>query len=100
MILTKDLIDSSRGHPLQLSPMNASDQSHDPYYPHSATVQLNAVFGRDVKSPRQQYPLHSGQKGPIPRFKSLKTAQDIDPRVHAQPAFRRANPEGGFISVS
>lgn len=25
--------------------------------------------------------------------------QELQPRVHAQPAYRRANPEGGFISV-
>ena len=87
-------------HPLQLSPINANDAQSDQYFPNSATVQLNAVFGREVKSPRQPYPQHHGPKGPIPRVKRLKNASDIQARVHTQPAFRRANPEGGFISVS
>ena len=89
---------SSRHHPLQLSPINAADQTSDQYYPSSATVQLNAVFGREVKSPRQPYPQHNGPKGPIPRFRKIAIAQDVEPRIHMQPAFRRANPEGGFIS--
>ena len=56
------------------------------------------MFGREMRSPRQPYPQHSGSKGPIPRFRKLKSPQDIAPRIHHQPAFRRANPEGGFIS--
>ena len=99
LIIDMKNIASSRVHPLQLSPMTTNDHPQDQFYPHSATVQLNAVFGRDMNSPRQPYPSHSGPKGPIPRFKILKTAQDIEPRIHVQPAFRRADPEGGFISV-
>ena len=90
---------ASRHHPLQLSPIQAGDQPTDQFYPSSATVQLNAVFGREVKSPRHPYPQHTGPKGPVPRFKKLKTVQDIEPSIRSQPAFRRANPEGGFISV-
>ena len=91
---------ASRTQPLQLTPVQSGNRTPDQYYPSSATVQLNAVFGRDVKSPRPAYPRHSGSRGPAPRLKRLKTAQDIEARVHAQPAFRRADPEGGFISVS
>ena len=87
-------------HPLQLSPINAADPQADQFFPNSATVQLNAVFGRELKSPRQPYPQHHGPKGPVPRFSRTQSAQEIQPRIHTQPAFRRANPEGGFISVS
>lgn len=37
--------------------------------------------------------------GPIPQFKRLKSTHDLDPLLNAQPQFRRAHPEGGFISV-
>lgn len=36
--------------------------------------------------------------GPVPRFHRVKTAQDVRPKINTQPAYRRANPEGGFIS--
>ncbi|MCJ1472732.1 dual specificity protein kinase yak1 [Lambiella insularis] len=90
----------SARHPLHLSPIHPGESTPDQYYPNSATVQLNAVFGREVKSQRHLYqPRSNGNsRGPIPRFKPLKSVQDIEPRINLQPAFRRANPEGGFIS--
>lgn len=94
---------SSRHHPLHLSPIHPGETPNSEYYPNSATVQLNAMFGREVKSPRHPYPPSHGPnsaRGPIPRFTKLKTVQEIEPRINLQPAFRRANPEGGFISVS
>lgn len=36
----------------------------------------------------------------MPKFQKFKSVQELQPRIHAQPAYRRANPEGGFISVS
>ena len=39
-------------------------------------------------------------RGPIPRFKKVTNVRDLEPRINPQPAFRRAKPEGGFISVS
>lgn len=81
------------------------------YYPQSATAQLNAVFGQEAK-PQRPHLQHrsSGQnqpsgpppapgRGPVPRFQKVESTQDLKPKVNAQPAFRRANPEGGFISV-
>ncbi|KAL8947147.1 MAG: hypothetical protein Q9222_006541 [Ikaeria aurantiellina] len=93
---------SSRQQPLHLPPIQAGDPLPDQYYPSSATAQLNAVFGREAKSPRQsrlsqQDPLDTS-RGPVPRFKRLERPGDLEPRMNAQPAFRRANPEGGFIS--
>ena len=94
---------SSRQQPLHLPPIQAGDPLSDQFYPNSATAQLHAVFGREAKSPRhprpsQQAPLDT-PRGPVPRFQRLERSTDLDPRINAQPAFRRANPEGGFISV-
>ena len=95
---------SSRQPPLQLPPIHPNSDSTDQFYPSSATAQLNAVFGRETKSPRQMRPIHPSTadvpRGPVPRFNKIESVQDLQPRVNPQPAFRRANPEGGFISVS
>ena len=96
---------SSRQPPLHLPPIQPGNPSPDQYYPNSATAQLNALFGREAKSPRQMRPLQltstaDMSRGPVPRFKKLGSVQDLQPRINPQPAFRRANPEGGFISVS
>ncbi|KAL9600080.1 MAG: hypothetical protein Q9179_003339 [Wetmoreana sp. 5 TL-2023] len=93
---------SSRQPPSHLPPIQAGDAISDQYYPNSATAQLNAVFGREAKSPRHsrlsQQPSGDIPRGPVPRFKRLDQPDDLEPRMNAQPAFRRANPEGGFIS--
>lgn len=95
---------TSRQPPLHLPPIQPGDSSYDQYYPNSATAHLNAVFGREAKSPRQMRPLQNAStadmpRGPVPRFKKLDSVQELQPRINPQPAFRRANPEGGFISV-
>jgi len=38
-------------------------------------------------------------RGPVPRFKRVVTTKELEARINPQPAFRRADPEGGFISV-
>ena len=95
---------SSRQQPLQLPPIQAGDASNDQYFPQSATAQLNAVFGRETKSPRHlRMPQRQSldmPRGPVPKMRKVETVQDLEPRINPQPAFRRANPEGGFISVS
>ncbi|KAI9786152.1 MAG: dual specificity protein kinase yak1 [Geoglossum umbratile] len=62
----------------------------------------SASFNQDVKSPRQlqtqQLQQQPASRGPVPKFSKLKSVHDLEPKVHEQPAFRRANPEGGFIS--
>lgn len=94
---------SSRQQVQQLPPITpySSNNSQDSYPP-SATTQLNAVFGNDPKSPRRPVPAAAPpvERGPIPQFTKLRTVSDLQPHINAQPAFRRANPEGGFISVS
>ena len=39
------------------------------------------------------------EKGPVPQFRRCNNVDDLEPRINSQPPFRRANPEGGFISV-
>ena len=92
---------STRHQASHLSPLQPAESSPDQYYPQSATAHLNAVFGRETKSPHHLQPPNAGgpvPRGPIPRFKRVKTVQELEPRINPQPAFRRANPEGGFIS--
>lgn len=92
---------SSRPHnPQQLPPMSI------PYSPEankngaSNAAKLNAVFNRDLQSPRSpQAPVpEPAGKGLVPQFTKIKSVNELQPRVNAQPPFRRANPEGGFIS--
>jgi dual specificity protein kinase YAK1 len=91
----------SRQQNQQLPPITPYSSNNEGY-PASATQQLNAVFGNDPKSPRRPVPQSQGPpgRGPVPEFTKIRSAADLQPKVNAQPAFRRANPEGGFISVS
>jgi dual specificity protein kinase YAK1 len=87
----------------QLPPITPYSSLGNESYPHSATAQLNAVFGKESKSPgRQGSQVPQGGlpgRGPVPQFTKVRSMADLKPKVNAQPAFRRANPEGGFISV-
>jgi dual specificity protein kinase YAK1 len=78
--------------------------SPESYYPQSATAQLNAMYGREARSPRatnintQQLPPLNRQA--VPKFQRCTNTAELEPKINAQPPFRRAAPEGGFISVS
>ncbi|KAF1842554.1 kinase-like protein [Cucurbitaria berberidis CBS 394.84] len=93
---------SSRPHAPQLPPIQ-SNMSPESFYPQSATAQLNAVYNREARSPRTAsnpnppQPLPIG-RGPVPKFDKVTNTGDLQPKINAQPPFRRANPEGGFIS--
>lgn len=92
---------ASRPHAPQLPPIQ-SNMSPESYYPQSATAQLNAVYSREARSPRTTNP-NTPQLPPIgpssvPKFTKCNNIKDLDPKVNTQPPFRRANPEGGFIS--
>ncbi|RDL35235.1 Kinase containing protein [Venustampulla echinocandica] len=89
----------SRQQTQQLPPITPY-ASNNESYPSSATAQLNAVFGNDPKSPRRPVPQPQGPpgRGPVPEFAKIRSMTDLQPKISAQPAFRRANPEGGFIS--
>lgn len=88
---------SSRAHTSQLPPLQSA-MSPTSYYPQSATQQLNAVFGHDAPEPEKKPPPSAGQPDAVPQFQRAYNVNDINARVNAQPPFRRANPEGGFIS--
>lgn len=91
----------SRAQNSHLPPLQATPSLDPAYYStRSATQQLNAVFGREAISPlasqMQQSPLPRGQ---VPKFTRCTNLAELRPNIRAQPPFRRANPEGGFISV-
>lgn len=89
--------------PPRLPPLQATDLSLDQYYPPSAGSQLASAFGQDARSPRPTSMSGAGQqpgRGPVPKFQKIKSVQELQPRINVQPPYRRANPEGGFISVS
>lgn len=92
---------SSMSNATQLPPItiqNPADGNNTRYFPASATIQ-QASFDQSQSSPRGAQQL-APQMEPAPQFSRVTSANDLQPRVHAQPAFRRANPEeGGFISV-
>jgi dual specificity protein kinase YAK1 len=93
---------ANRQQAQQLPPITPYTSNNE-VYPSSATQQLNAVFGNDPKSPRrpaQQSAQGPPGRGPVPEFTKIRSVADLRPKVNSQPAFRRANPEGGFISVS
>lgn len=113
---------SSKPHftssPSQHTPPNAGDYSQSPYYaargqgppqlppiasyttldgyPSSAVAALDGAFN-DAKAPRRQNP---PAMRTVPEFKKIKSPNELQPKNTRQPRFRRANPEGGFISVS
>jgi len=77
--------------------------SPESFYPQSATAQLNAVYNREARSPRVVNPnppqLPPMGPGPVPKFDKCANTADLQPKINTQPPFRRAHPEGGFISV-
>lgn len=81
------------GRQPQLPPI--SSYSHDGY-PSSAVATLDGSFS-DNKAPRRQNP---PMMKTVPEFKKIKSPAELQPKNTRQPRFRRANPEGGFISVS
>ena len=92
---------STRAHSSQLPPLQATMSPGNAFYPQSATQQLNAVFGHEPpRSPLgpQHQRLAPGEKGLVPQAIKCHSVSDLNPRVNHQPPFRRANPEGGFIS--
>jgi dual specificity protein kinase YAK1 len=93
---------ASRPHAPQLPPIQSNMSPDSNFYPQSATAQLNAVYNREARSPRA--PSHSNAsqsqpgRGPVPKFEKCTSTADLRPQINTQPPFRRANPEGGFIS--
>ena len=88
---------SARYQSQYLPPIQSSDMSPDPYYLRSAGGLASAAGSREGRSSRETRQ-HAPGLGPVPRFQKVQSAQELLPHMNAQPAFRRANPEGGFIS--
>lgn len=79
----------------QLPPLSPYSSRGDGY-PSSAVANLDNAFANAAKSPqRPTGPLVK----PVPEFKKIRAVSDLQPKAPRQPPFRRANPEGGFISV-
>lgn len=105
---------SGQFSPHRQSPTRAnSDYSSSPYYPSRQSSQLPtlASYGNNGQDSQpgsaapydganDLKPRRTQEKKPVPEFKKLRAVSDLRPVVNAQPPFRRANPEGGFISVS
>ena len=81
-----------------LPSMQSPTMDMDPYYSRSAGVLQSSTDPRALRSPREAQQQAPGL-GPVPRFQKIQSAQELQPRSNIQPPFRRANPEGGFISV-
>ncbi|KAI1096586.1 kinase-like protein [Rostrohypoxylon terebratum] len=83
----------------QLPPITPYSNSQDGY-PSSAVSNLDGAFANDPKSPRALQPVANVpmEKRPVPQFKKISNVSELRPKVNSQPPFRRANPEGGFIS--
>ncbi|KAI0597625.1 kinase-like protein [Biscogniauxia sp. FL1348] len=84
----------------QLPPMSSYANAQD-NYPSSAVASLDGAYANDPKSPRralQPTVNIPAEKRPVPQFKKIGAPTDLRPKVNSQPPFRRANPEGGFIS--
>lgn len=92
----------SRQQVSQLSPINPHAPGQESYSPSSAAVTpMDSNFAMDPKSPRRltQQAVPIMTRGPVPEARKIRGPADLRPKVNAQPPFRRANPEGGFISV-
>ncbi|KAL3475245.1 kinase-like domain-containing protein [Aspergillus californicus] len=93
----------SGSRPPRLPPLQPTDMSPDQFLGLSSGSQLSSQFNQDGRSPRPGSMTASGQpltpgRGPVPKFQKLQSVQELQPRTSVQPAYRRANPEGGFIS--
>lgn len=74
-----------------------TDPNSSRYYPQPAVLQSNTSF--------DQPPPPSPQRRPQPEAPFLQRISNgnvemLGPKINSQPAYRRANPDGGFISVS
>ncbi|KAK4250576.1 kinase-like domain-containing protein [Corynascus novoguineensis] len=88
---------SSRQAAPQLPPINPYGNNQESYSPSAMTPMDGSHM--DPKSPKRAPPQSATQdRGPVPEFRRIRAPSDLKPKVNDQPPFRRANPEGGFIS--
>ena len=79
-----------------LAAMQNSDLSPENYYPARSQLPTPGTGNGRPGPPSTQ----TSQPGhaPIPKFQSIKSLQEVRHKINQQPPYRRANPEGGFIS--
>ena len=80
-----------------MNSMQSSDLSPENYYPAGSQLPTPGT-GNGRSGPPSRQPSQVGRPSPVPRFQRVKNVQDIRQKVNLQPPYRRANPEGGFIS--
>ncbi|CAI4211841.1 unnamed protein product [Parascedosporium putredinis] len=97
-------IQNQYGQPIQRqSPTRQPDyHSQSPYHPsRQPQVPSGMMYSpHDISAPRCPHSLAiaDAAKRPVPQFRTVRSPADLRPVVNNQPAFRRAAPEGGFIS--
>lgn len=92
----------SRAQSTKLPPLEPtlSPQSSGFFSPRSATQQSNASFSREPASSANSHLQHSPLPRPqVPRLARCMRTSELNPKVNTQPPYRRAHPDGGFISV-
>lgn len=94
---------AAQHHQQQQIPGMMPYTQHDAYQSSPPSQLLDSPYGSDPKSPRRNVPHSIGPgaatKPQVPEFSRIRSPNDLRPKVNAQPPFRRAAPEGGFISV-
>ena len=101
----------SRSSPTRQNPYSApTPQYHEPPTPSRYQPNYLPPIQSMGLSPDTQYPQTNSANPPrvtrsplraqdtVPKFRKIESERDLQPRINAQPAYRRANPEGGFIS--
>lgn len=94
---------SARFNPQFVQQMQNVDPNPDQYYAHSPMEQLSATRnGKSQVTPRTQSASlgRAPGAGPVPRFQKSSLCRSFNLASILSHLFRRANPEGGFISVS
>ena len=79
-----------------LAAMQISDLSPDTYYPARSQLPTPGT-GNGRPGPPSRQPSQPGH-APVPKFQRVKSMQEVRHKINQQPPYRRANPEGGFIS--
>ncbi|KAI9878536.1 MAG: dual specificity protein kinase yak1, partial [Watsoniomyces obsoletus] len=79
-----------------LPAMQNSDLSPEGYYPLGSQMAASGS-GNGRPGPLSRQPSQR-ERGPVPKFQRIKTIHEVRHKVNLQPPYRRANPEGGFIS--
>lgn len=94
---------AAAAHQQQQIPGMMPYSPHDAYQSSPPSQLPDSPYGNDPKSPRRNVPhgvpAAGATKRQVPEFSRIRSPGDLRPKVNAQPPFRRAAPEGGFISV-